>query len=349
MPTPPVLLATADPALCVEMQRLAAAAGVPLEVVGDAEAVLRWWGSARAVLVGADTAADLLRGHPARRDQVVLLCTGPAPDGLFRAAVELGATAVLELPEAGPWLVELLGDLHDDDGVRGIVVGVVGGSGGAGASVLAAALAATTAGPSVLVDLDPGGPGGRRLLGLDDAAGAAWHDLTLSRGRLGARALREALPSRDGVAALGWTDHEVVPLAPDLVREVVEAARRGHRTVVVDLPRSEPETHALVGGLCEQVVLVAKPTVAGVASAARTAARLHLAARETGLVVRARRDAPVATDVSRVLGLPLWGELPDQRRLDEHLDLGLGVLHQRRGPFAGAVRDLADRISRAAG
>jgi hypothetical protein len=48
--------------------------------------------------------------------------------------------------------------------------------------------------------------------------------------------------------------------------------------------------------------------------------------------------------VANAVGLPLLAELPDQRRLDEQLDLGLGPLHRRRGSVATAAAGLLSRL-----
>jgi hypothetical protein len=62
-----------------------------------------------------------------------------------------------------------------------------------------------------------------------------------------------------------------------------------------------------------------------------------------GVVVRSRRPTPFADDVARAVGVPLLAQVPDQRRLDEHLDLGLGPVHARRSPLANAARSLVER------
>ena len=342
----PVLI-TDDDALLGDVLRLAAAAGVAVEVLRQPDPGLRSWVAAPTVLVGADQAASLAALAPPRRGDVHVLSLGRAADGLFRAAVDVGAGSVLELPAADEWLVELLTDVGDGAGRTAVTVGVVGGSGGVGASVLAAALALTAGrwGPALLVDLDPLGPGLARLVGLD-GPGVTWAELADSHGRLGARALREALPSRDGVGVLGWPDSAGGPLAPTLVREVVGAGQRGHDWVVLDLPRSADPALAGLVSRCDHVLLVVRSALGGVAAAARMAGRLRTEAPDSGLVVRSRRGSPPAEDVARAVGLPLAAELRDQRRLDEHLDLGLGPIHSRRSPLATAARSLVDGWSR---
>jgi secretion/DNA translocation related CpaE-like protein len=346
---PDPLLITGDEVLVADVLRLAAGAGVSVEVLPRADLGLRSWAAAPAVLVGADQAAALGALAPPRRSDVHMLSLGDAAEALFRAAVDVGAGSVLELPAAEDWLVELLADVGDGAGRTATTVGVVGGSGGVGASVLACAVALTAgrAGPAMLVDLDALGPGLGRLIGLDDVPGLTWADLASSHGRLGARALREALPTSAGVGVLGWPDGSAGPtiptLSPGLLREVVVAGQRGHDWVVLDLPRgTNPSVSGLVSR-CDHVVLVVRAALGGVAAAARVADRLRTETADASLVVRSRRGSPPAEDVARAVGLPLVAEVADQRRLEEHLDLGLGPVHSRRSPLAGAAADLVRR------
>lgn len=332
------LLVSADPDLVLEVERFAAAAGAALRIAADLTSAARAWGEAATVLVGADLAPDLAALGVRRRDDTYLLTAGQAGSECFRWAVGLGASAVLELPDAGDWLVGTLTDL----GARATAttVAVVGGSGGVGASSLAATLAlrAGLRGPATLVDLDPDGPGIQRLLGLDDD-GVTWHDLAASSGRLGGAALRGALPCLATVSVLGWPtgadQGERLDIGALPVAEALAAARRGSEWVVLDLPR--PGLGGLLPGQADgvdQVVLVVRPTVTGVASAVRTLDRLDALRAPVGLVVRARRGSPVTREVATALRCPVLAELPDHRRLDEHLDLGLGPAHDRRSPFA---------------
>src|SRR4051812_34262646 len=337
----PVAAGTDDEALAGEVLRLAAAAGAAVDRRRDQAGAARRWNDAAAVLVGSDQAHRVAVAAPPRRDGVFVIGFGPAPDADFRSAVGIGAASVVELPDAEEWLVGLFGDLVDDRGPAGRAVGVVGGSGGTGATVLAAALALTAgeSGGAMLVDLDPLGPGLCRLIGIDDAAGATWETLADSQGRLGSRSLRDALPRRGEVAVLGWPDRPMDLPSPKLLREVVAAGRRGHDWVVLDLPRSALEGGEAVSR-CDHVLLVARAEVAAIASATRVAAWVRERCGSVGVVVRTRRGGLLADDVAGALGLPLLGEVPDQRRLAEHLDLGLGPVRDRRAPLARSAQRL---------
>ena len=346
------LLITDDDALAGDVLRLAAAAGVPIDVERRADAQLGSWATAPVVLVGADRAASVARHRPPWRGEVHLLARGDAEDGLFRVAMDVGARSVLELPAADRGVVELLADAGDGARPPAVTVGIVGGSGGVGASVLAAALGVVAArsGPSVLVDLDPLGPGAARLVGIDGPSGTTWEDLQGSHGRLGGRALRESLARSGGLGVLGWstspTDGDVAapdPVSPSLAREVVTAAQRGHDWVVLDLPRSSDGLVPELLARCDHLVLVVRAALGGVAAGARMADRLQVGAAEAGVVVRSRRGSPPEEDVARAVGLPLLGVLPDERRLEEHLDLGLGPVRHRRSALAVTASRLVDR------
>ncbi|MGC4112837.1 MAG: septum site determining protein [Nocardioides sp.] len=339
--TPP-LLVTADESLLDELLRLAAAADCTPEVARDVPAALRAWRRAPLVLVGHDVAPVLARAAPARRDGVFVVSTVPVPDRMVEVALSLGAESVAELPRSEGWLVERLTDVHDTAPARGLTVGVVGGSGGSGATTFACALAQTAArsGPSVVVDADPLGPGCDRVLGLDAVEGLRWEELGDATGRLSARALRESLPRRGGVAALSWhAGGRPGELEAVAVREALSAARRGHDTVVVDLPRATGPALDELTSRCDAVLVTVATTVVGVASAVRTCGTF--ADRGSlGLVLRGSAMDDEA--VARVVGAPVLVRMGDQRGLAESVDLGLGPVRTRRGPLGrAAARTLA--------
>jgi secretion/DNA translocation related CpaE-like protein len=304
------------------------------------------------VLVGEDLAVPLARAAPTRRDAVFVVLTAPVPDRVFQVALALGAESVAELPRSEGWLVERLTDVVDSGPARGLTIGVVGGSGGSGATIFACALAqvAARSGPSVVIDADPLGPGADRILGLDLADGVRWDALGHTTGRLSARALRDSLPRRDGVAALSWyPGPQPRRLQPFSAREALSAARRGHDTVVLDLPRASDPLVDEFASRCDQVLVTVVTTVAGVAAAMRLCRRFPDPGA-LGLVVR----GPAMDDetLARAVGSPVLQRMGDQRGLAESIDLGLGPVRSRRGPLGrAAVRvlsSLGDRAARAA-
>jgi secretion/DNA translocation related CpaE-like protein len=337
VPDVPALVVTADDDLVADLLPLAAAADVTPTVVRDPVAALSTWSRAPVVLVGADAADDLVRIDPDPRPHVYLVARERPPDDLFRTALRLGADQVVELPLSAPWLSEVLADLTEHQPTRGEVIGVVGGSGGAGATTLACALGqwAARSGDAVVVDCDPQGPGLDRMLGMERCDGFRWDALCLTTGRLSARALREALPRRGRLRVLSWyAGGRAQTLQAFAVREALSAARRGHGTVVVDLPRTPDRLVDEVASRCDRLLLVTVANLAGVAAAARMRGRF---AAHPDVSVVLRGEALPAADVARAVRAPVLVQMRDQRGVDEAVDLGLGPLRSTRGPLTRAV------------
>ena len=328
------LIVTRDELLRDELLRLCAAAGVVPEVAVDTHAALRSWMGPPIVLVGVDVAADLSAVGPQRRDGVHVVTSAQVPTDVWRWALRLGAVTVAELPRAEAWVIEALSDL--DESAPAITVGVVAGSGGAGASTFACALAQVAAGdaPAVLVDLDPWGAGLDRLMGCESDAGVRWQDLDGTEGRLGARALREALPHRAGLGVLTWAPAGELHLPSIAAREVLAAAQRGHRTMVVDLPRLQDPVVEEAVARCDHLFVVVQSSLTGVAAAGRVCARWG---RPGAASLVLRRPGLGQPEVERALGLPVATELGAQRGLAEAVDLGVGPVRSRRGPLARAA------------
>lgn len=346
------LLVTREEALLEGVLRLAAAAGVILEVARDTPTALRSWPGMPVVLLGTDQLPALAAARPVRRGQVHVVGAAPVPEAAFRDALAVGAETVAELPAAETWLVELLTDVADGGADGATTVAVVGGSGGAGATTFAAALAqsgASAAHRSLLLDADPLGGGIDRVVGLEEIEGIRWESLMQSTGRFSSRSLREALPQRDGLAVLAWGGGPRLRLDAFTVREVLSAAQRGSDLVVVDLPRYPDQVASEVLSRCDHVLLVAGLTVPAVAASSRVSAQLAESGRPVSLVTRGRRSALAPEEVARTLGLPLLASMPDQRRLAEWIDLGLGPVHSARGPLSRAAQSVLRSTSLTAG
>lgn len=347
-PTPTALLVTTDAALHDDVHRLAAAAGLPVEVATDPGAALRSWVPAAVVLVGADLAATVAGAGPPPRAGVHLLTRDGVHDALFRDALILGARDVRALPEAEEWLVEMLTDAADvllGTETVGRTVGFVAGSGGAGATTLAAAVALSAAEltATLAVDLDPCGGGLDRVVGVDGVPGLRW-DGFQSDGRLGARALRDAVPRRDGLGVLTWPAGPATDVTAQTAREVLSAAQRGHGAVVLDLPRHRDLLVEETLSRCDVVVVVSGLSVPAAAATHRVVTGLTGLTREVVLVCRGSGRGLRPADLAGALGVALVAEMPDQRGLAEAVDLGVGPLRSRRGPLARTARDLAHSL-----
>lgn len=341
------LIITREETLLDELLRLGAAAGVVPEVAHDVGAALRSWSTAPLVLLGTDLLEDAVRLAVPRRDRVHVVAWGTVPHEVFPLALAVGAENVAELPRSDTWVVEALTDLGDGDRPSALTIGVIGGSGGAGATTFACALAqrAAAAGPALVIDTDPLGPGVDRVLGFDLVDGVRWDALQQTTGRLGARSLREAVPRRDRLGALTWSPGPQGTLQAFAVREALSAAQRGHDVVVLDLSRSlGPLVEELVAR-CDQVIVVMVPTVPGVASAQRLCARLE-AVTLPMLVVRGRGIDP--REIGQVIGAPVLATMPDQRGLAESIDLGAGPVRSPRGALGKAADAVLSGLRRPA-
>ena len=347
MTAPPVgapapLILTADQSLLGELLPLAAAADVAPVTEQEPLAALASWSRAPVVLLGADLADAVVRISPEKRPHLYVVSHERAPDDLFRTALQLGAEQVVELTGSSGWLVELLADLTERNTARGRVIGVIGGSGGAGATTFACALGQGAAGrgDAVVIDCDPQGPGLDRMLGLERTEGFRWDALCQTTGRLSARALRDALPRAGSLGVLSWyVGAGAQTLQAFAVREALSAARRGHDTVVVDLPRTADRLVDEIAARCDRLLVVTVGTVLGVSATARMRARFA-GHPDVGVVLRG--EAVDAADVESVVRLPVVVQMRDQPRLSEALDLGLGPLRSRRGPLARAVASVLE-------
>lgn len=343
-PTFAPLVLTADPLLSADLVRLAAAAGATTEVVSELDVALRSWALAPLVLLGEDLVDDLAAARPARRADVYVVARTAPPDGLFRTALDCGADAVLTLSESADRIVDLLADSAGGASGSGLLVAVVGGAGGVGATTFAAALAEVCArrdGGALLVDADRLGAGADRVLGIDRVEGARWDALARPVGRLGARALRDALPGRDGLSVLTWPLDRGFALPAAAVRDVLSPALRAFPVVVADLPRHQDHVAAEILARCDRILVVSTLTLTAVSAAARVVPTLPT--RVTGLVLRGQETNAVA-ETGRILSLPVMSVMRDQRRLDESVGLGLGPLRSRRGPLGLAAGRVADEL-----
>ncbi|HZN20092.1 MAG TPA: septum site-determining protein Ssd [Micromonosporaceae bacterium] len=347
------LAVTADPDLLDELLRLAAAAGVTLDVAVDPAAARSRYGPAPLVLVGLDSAQACQRASLPRRSEVVLV--GRAEDGSeppWTLAQALGATHVAMLPAAEPWLVDRLCDLAARRGApaaagvdgRGHVMAVIGGRGGAGASVLAAGLAVTAVRAglrALLVDADPLGGGIDLVLGWEDIGGLRWPELREASGPVHPSSLVDALPRRGELVVLSWDRGEPVAVPPEAMAAAVDAGRRGRDLVVVDLPRRLDDSAAVALRGADRALLVVPAELRAAAAAARVAALASAHCASLGVVVRGPAPGRLRPrEIARSLGLPLVGVLRPEPGLAPALERGATPADSGRGPLALLCRRL---------
>lgn len=329
---PSALLLTRDHSLREEVIRLGSAAGVEVIAPADIGMSGAEWRRAAVVVVGVDVVHEAAGGQWPRRSGVLAVTWGPPADTIFRSCVAIGVESVLELPAAATLLAERLADAGEGRESRALVVGVIGGSGGAGATTFAVALAQVAASGrrTLLVDTDALGPGLDALFGTAERSGVRWSELHGSSGRLGGRAVREALPCVGPLPFLTWGGTGRSPSA-ELLREVVAAARRANDLVVMDLSRALDALVAEAFAACDLVLVIVRPSVDGVSSAGRLVAQIPDRARARA-VVRGR-ESPLERD----LGIPVVLRMGEQRGIAESIALGLGPMRNARGPLGRAA------------
>ncbi len=341
------LLATADPGLLDDLLRLAAAAGVEVEVAADAVAARRAWPRAPLVLLGDDLADRVAAAGPTRRPGVVLMGLDLDDAQVWQRGVAVGAEHVAFLPDAEPWLAERLADAVESGSAAPLVC-VVGGRGGAGASTLAAALAVTAVRrglATVLVDADPLGGGLDLVVGGEDLEGVRWPDLAGARGRVATAALDDALPRIDGLSLLSWDRGDVLAVPPEAMAAAVTAARRGRHLMVVDLPRRPDPAAEVALAAARTTYLLVPAEVRATAAAARVAALVGPLTADLRVVVRGPAPSGLPAEVvAEVLGLPLAAEARAEPGLAAALERGDPPSLRGRGPRARLSGQLLDDL-----
>jgi len=331
------LVVTADPDVLDELLRLAATAGVELDVAPDAGAARRSWGAAPFVLVGPDAAERCARARLPRRASVALLGADLDDAGIWQTAVEIGAEHVLFLPDAEGWLVEAFSDAAEGTPGEGVLVAVLGGCGGAGATSLACALAVSAVRggrQALLVDGDPLGGGIDLVFGGEQEAGLRWPDLGATRGRVPAAALAQALPRLQDLSVLSWDRGDAAVVPAEAMQAVLSAGRRTNELVVVDLPRTLDDAAREVLGQATATLLVVPAEVRAAAAASRVAAAADVVCRDLRVVVRGPGPSGLAgTEIARALGLPLAGVLRPEPGLDAALERGEPPGRKQRSPL----------------
>ena len=344
------LLVAADPEVLDELLRLAATAGVDVDVVSDAAAARGRWLSAACVVVAADEAPGCARAGLPRRPDVLLLGDDLDDAGIWQVGVEVGAERVVFLPADEDDLIARFADAVDGgSGHEGAVVAVVGGRGGAGATTLACALALTAvrAGRSaLLVDGDPLGGGVDLVFGGEADRGVRWRDLGGTQGRVPPAALAGALPRMNGLSVLSWDRGAAAAVPAAAMTAVLQAGRRSHDLVVVDLPRALDDAARVVLPAATCVLLIVPAEVRAAAAAGRVAASLGMLCRDLRVVVRGPAPCGLAgRAVAGALGLPLLGSLRPEPGLDVDLERGDAPARRGRGPLAELCTRLVDELA----
>jgi secretion/DNA translocation related CpaE-like protein len=327
--------------------RLAALAGVPVEVVADSSRLRALWQRPGLLVLGGDMCGPVADIDLPRRDDVAVVTTGVPDTTVWQGAVAVGAIRLFVLPTDERALIDLIAVSAESKPVAHSTIAVVGGTGGAGASTFAAALALSSARtrPTVLIDGDRLGGGLDVLLGAEHVTGARWPDLAGAQGRLSAASFSEALLMVDGLAVLSWDRGGATELGAEAPAAVIDAAARGFACTVVDLPRHGDAATTVFTGAADLAVIVVPATVRATAASAAVAAGLAGHCGRLRLVVRdAVGGRLTAAEVGDALGLPLIATLTSEPAVSAAAERGEPP-SRRRGSLSDACAAvLADAV-----
>lgn len=335
-----VLVVTSDPVFVDDAQRWCAAVGVVPDCAFDARAARRGWRDAIAVIVDADAMEQLAEADLARRDHLVVVAR--RPDEAWRAAVALGAAALVERHDDAAVLGSLAAAV--DGSGEACMIAMVGAAGGVGVSTLAAAtafLGARRGAAAVLVDGDPSGAGIDLLVGAEGEPGLRWPDLDLAHDHVKASSLVAALPSREGVSLVSFDRRVATGAAAPT--PVLSAVTRGGDLVVADVPRHLDALGLDLVARSTLTVLVVPERVRAVAAAQLLVERLTDLAAAVVVVSRAAPAGLGRHDVARILGLAVVARIGGDRAVAPQAEHGLAL------PRSGTVRRAAGVVLDAVG
>lgn len=224
---------------------------------------------------------------------------------------------------------------------RAHIVGVVGGSGGVGASVLTAAVAVRAAQGgvrSLALDGDRFGGGLDVTLGIEQERGVRWPDLARARGSIDGPELLRRLPCVDGVAVLSFDRARDIPLAPEILREVLLALSAAVDLVVIDLPRPDHEIFVTLAPSLDVVILLAGSGICDLAGASAISEHLIRAAPGVWLCLRTRgKGSHFAGTVAEALDLPLLAVVREEPSLEADVLHGIPPGSSAKGALAEAA------------
>lgn len=341
------MLVTGDAVVLSRVQAVTATLGVEPTVVGEPAQVRTVWASAALILVGSDAAAAVAALRLPPRRGLLLVGRDEAPAEACTYSAELGA-AVLTLPAGAEALAAAVAGREGRQPGSGRLVAVTGGSGGVGSSTWAGALAvvgARSGAPTALVDLDERGGGLDLLLGAEQVEGWRWPRLAGARGFLGD--LRGQLPHTEGVDVLSTArpSANAGALAAEPVRAVLLSLLRSHSLVVVDLPRDSTGVTAEALRQADEVLLIVRADVRGIAAGREAARPLARDCPSLRVLARTGRLRGVDPDaVAAALELPAAGIVPHDPRLAVEAERGEPPGRSLRSPLARSCRPVLERL-----
>jgi secretion/DNA translocation related CpaE-like protein len=337
----PLVVVTGDAAVLERVLAVTATLGVEPEVVAEPRTLRPTWARAPLVLVGVDAAAEVAALVLPPRRGVYLVGLDHALTDVCAWSVPLGA-AVLALPSGADVLAAALAEVGGRRARAGRLLAVIGGAGGVGSSTCAAGLAVVGARlgrRAALVDLDEQGGGLDLLVGAEGEDGWRWPRFSGARGFLGD--LHGQLPHCDGVDVLSMARDARSPgfLGAEQLRAVLLSVVRTHDLVVADLPRSLTPACREALRHADDVLLVVRADLRGIAAARELLQELVPVSAAVRLLVRVGRVRGVAPDaVAGALGLPRAGTVA--------FDAGLALAAERGDPPGRSPRSALARSCR---
>jgi secretion/DNA translocation related CpaE-like protein len=342
----PLVVVSADAVLLEHVLAVTATLGVEPRVLAEAALLRPAWAGASLVLVGADLAADVAALVLPVRPGVHLVGLDGDLAEACAWSVPLGA-AVLVLPSGADTLAGALAEGDGQRGRSGRLVAVIGGAGGVGSSTFAAGLATVGAQlgrRTALVDVDEQSGGLDLLLGAEGAPGWRWPRFAGARGFLGD--LHGQLPHSDGVDVLS-TAREPGPaaLGAEQLRAVLLSLARTHDLVVADLPRGLTVGCREALRLADDVLLVVRADLRGIAAARALVRELAPACGRVDLLVRQGRfrgmDPPA---VAEALELACLGRVPHDAALAPAAETGDPPARSPRSGLGRSCRQVLEAL-----
>lgn len=233
------------------------------------------------------------------------------------------------------------------------ILGITSASGGLGASTLTCALglsAVRNEWSAAVVDGEVFTGGLQVTAGVEHEAGHRWREFVEVDGPVDGERLLAHLPRAEEVAVLSAGRHSAAPegvveeaVSPPAFASVVRGLASVCDLVVVDFGRA-----AGTPGLADATLLLSGLSPRGLADLLSVISR-EGRERFAGIVTRAPRvDARLSAALAEHVGLPLLGQLRDDRSVAAAAARGVMPGQRRRGPLARLADSLVAAIMAAA-